>query len=364
MPVDRHVPWPRTDHTAAKHDIYRRYFERWFPILLGGSNPYRSATYAEGFAGPGIYTGNEPGSPIIAMRAFLDKVSNQQAVVRFVFVDDDKRCIKMLREQLTAVFPARPRPKDKMPVKVEHGTCADKLERCLDKMGAWGHPILAVLDSWGNAPIPPALLRRIAHNPASEVIVTFGPQHFLRFVSQLDSATDDVFGGDPSWRRIEQMNDPTAKKQHLLSCYRASLKAAGFAHLLDFELVDRRGEKLYLVFGTNHHLGVQKMKDSLWEVDPVFGVGFADPRDEQHEALFELTEPQLSPLRRLLLTRIQQAPPTGIRVEDLRDFTLDETVFRPQHVISALTPMRDSGAIIADTPGAIRRATFVRTPQP
>lgn len=362
MPVDGKVPWLRADHTAAKHDIYRRYFERWFPILLGGSNAYKSATYAEGFAGPGIYTGKEPGSPIIAMQAFLGKVSNPETVVRFLFIDDDKRCTTILREQLSTVFPTRPRPPDKMPVQVVDGTCADKLERCLDKMGAWGQPILAVLDSWGTAPIPPTLLRRLAANPSSEVIVTLGPQHFLRFVSQLGSATNDVFGGDASWRQIEEMNDPAAKKQHVLSCYRASLKAAGFTYLLDFELVDRRGEEIYLVFGTNHRRGVEKMKDSLWEVDPVFGVGFADPRDEQHETLFEFTDPQLSSLRRLLLTRIQQASSTGIRVEDLRDFTLEETVFRPQHVISALTPLREAGAIIANPPGVIRRATVVRTP--
>ena len=66
MPVKGEVPWACQAHTAAKHDIYRRYLARWFPILLAGANAYPSVTYAEGFAGPGIYSGGEPGSPVIA----------------------------------------------------------------------------------------------------------------------------------------------------------------------------------------------------------------------------------------------------------------------------------------------------------
>ena len=55
MPVKGEVPWDILEHTLTKHDIYRRYLERWFPILLNSANAYPSATYAEGFAGFGIY---------------------------------------------------------------------------------------------------------------------------------------------------------------------------------------------------------------------------------------------------------------------------------------------------------------------
>jgi hypothetical protein len=52
MPVKGEVPWDIAEHTLAKHDIYRRYLERWFPILLNGANAYPSATYAEGSLDP------------------------------------------------------------------------------------------------------------------------------------------------------------------------------------------------------------------------------------------------------------------------------------------------------------------------
>jgi three-Cys-motif partner protein len=44
--------------------MLRRYFSAWLPILL---TTFRRVTYAEGFAGPGVYLGGEPGSPVIAL---------------------------------------------------------------------------------------------------------------------------------------------------------------------------------------------------------------------------------------------------------------------------------------------------------
>jgi three-Cys-motif partner protein len=308
MPVDGPVPWRRADHTGAKHDIYRNYLKRWFPILLGGSKPFPSVTYAEGFAGPGIYDRGEPGSPIIALQTLTDTVSNPDAVVKFLFVDDDPRCASLLKEQFKSLFPERPRTPETPLVQLVDGKCVDQLEPKLDELNAWGQPILAVLDSWGNVPISYQLLKRLAGNRSSEVIITLGPQPFMRFVSQLGPEADDVFGGNPHWRDIQDMTSGDAKRQHILTCYRRTLAAAGFTYLLDFELIDTRGESLYLVFGTNHRRGLQKMKDALWEVDRVYGVGFRDPRDEQSETLFELTDPALAPLARLLLGRIKQAP--------------------------------------------------------
>lgn len=363
MPVDGPVPWQIVEHTAAKHDIYRRYLERWFPILLNGVNAYPSATYAEGFAGPGVYENGAPGSPIIAIKALADKVSNPHALVKFLFIDDDPRCVELLKEQIRGNFPERPRAEDKLRAQLVEGTCVEKLEMHLDDLDAWGQPILAVLDSWGTMPIAYPTLKRLARNTATEVIATFGPQSFVRFVSKLGPKADDVFGGDQRWREVEHQPDGEAKRQHMLDCYRRTLRSAGFRHLLDFELVDRRGEVLYLIFGTNHPRGVEKMKDTLWEVDPVNGVGFRDPRDEQHETLFDVNEPLLAPLGRLLLPQIAAAGSAGVSVEQLRNFALHETVFRPQHVIATLEHLRDNGKIEAKAAGPIRRAGAVRVKQ-
>jgi three-Cys-motif partner protein len=361
MPVKGPVPWDCPPHTAAKHRIYDLYLRMWYPILLS-ANGYKSATYAEGFAGPGVYTRNEEGSPIVAVRALLEtsQLRSSSKPVRFLFIDDDERCARLLLQQLTSKFPQRPRPVEQMPVVVKRGKCADLMEVELDNLHAWGQPILAVLDSFGNAPVPHRLIRRLAANPASEVIVTLAPQHFIRFVSELPPDVDDVFGGDTSWRAIAELDDSREKRRRLLMAYRHMLKRSGFSHLLDFEMIDRRNESLYLIFGTTHERGLQKMKEAVWQVDPAYGVSFRDPRDEMSEPLFLIDQPQDTVLQRLLLARLRESEPAV--VEELRRFALFETVYREQHVIPALRRLRDQGKIQVDG-SPIRRVTRVQLTQ-
>lgn len=346
MPVKGQVPWLRKDHTAAKHTVYDHYLRKWFPILLGGSiSAYRSLTYAEGFSGPGVYADGADGSPIIAMRAFLEqpRLANGRKPVRFVFVDDDPRCIRLLDSQIKKNFPDRIVGETGVSVHLVQGTCAEKLESTLDAVGAWDYPILAVLDSWGNAPVPYDLIVRLARNRATEVIVTLAPRHFVRFVSRIEGSGDEVFGGDQAWREIVNIHDGPRKQRHLLTCYRQMLQGAGFSYLLDFELVDRRGESLYLVFGTNHKKGVEKMKDALWTVDPRSGVRFRDPRDAGQYEMFELDEPEFRPLARLLSLKLRTEGPK--KVHELRAFTLVGTVFQARHVMPAVEMLLAAGEI-------------------
>jgi three-Cys-motif partner protein len=358
MPVSGEVPWSRDPHTAVKHEIYRAYLEKWFPILLS-QNGYPSVTYAEGFAGPGVYKDGSAGSPVIAIQALLDtpELQGSAKVTRFVFIDDDARCIESLEHQMRSRFPDRPRDPALMPVHVEKGSCQDAFEPALTALGAWGQPILAVFDSWGNAPLPARMMRKLAQNPSSEVFVTFGPQHFIRFVDRMDESVDATFGHDASWREVANLSTGSAKKRYLLSRYRLMLREAGFQYCLDFELVTRIGESLYLIFGTNHRRGLEKMKQSLWEVDPLQGVGFRDPKDEGEQTLFDLEDPILEPLERMLIDRLAQDE--AVRVEALREFALFHTVYREQHVIPALIRLRDQGRIVCDRP-KIQRAAFVR----
>jgi hypothetical protein len=93
------------------------------------------------------------------------------------------------------------------------------------------------------------------------------------------------------------------------------------------------------------------MKDSLWEVDRTQGVGFRDPRDEQAETLFDITEPQLGPLTRLLAQKLQCNGSTS--VQDLRAFALFETVYREEHVLKALRPLLDGNLIATDGGGRL-----------
>jgi len=65
MSVPKSTIWPIESHTQAKHKILEFYLQAWFPIL--GSR-YSRINFIDGFAGPGIYSEGEEGSPLIALR--------------------------------------------------------------------------------------------------------------------------------------------------------------------------------------------------------------------------------------------------------------------------------------------------------
>lgn len=355
------VPWEAAPHTKIKHALYRQYFGKWFPIMVhsfGGN-----LTYAEGFSGPGIYVDGAPGSPVIALNTI---VGNQQLrtrahKLRLLFVDEDARCTALLRERLTVA--AEPVALDDLPkhgitVDIRTGSCVPTLENLLAEHQAWGRPMLVVLDTWGGS-VPYDMVRRIAQNGHSEVLITIEPQYFSRFAS-VDGISygDSVFGG-PTWREVMKQA-PEQKTRWLLAHYRDAIQEAGFDFVLDFELIDNRGQSLYLVFGTTHERGHEKMKEAMWEVDVVSGAGYRDPRDPDQETLAIEIEPNTRPLRRLILAHLRKHPSGEASVQELRNFALFKTFYKASHVMPILRDMIDDGELISVTSGRLSFQGAVR----
>ncbi|TCC29680.1 three-Cys-motif partner protein TcmP [Kribbella speibonae] len=343
------VPWAADPHTKAKHALYTSYLGKWMPIMVNGWGA--NITYAEGFAGPGVYLDGSPGSPVIALRTLVADPSIRTKVrlggMRFVFIDRDQRCIDMLPTELAKA--AVPVPLDQLAqhgihVAVEKGQCEPHLQQLLTREKAWKRPILAVLDTWGGA-VSFDLVKRIADNPGSEVIITMQPQYFSRFAEVDDIEHGDrVFGGI-SWRAVAQQS-PEAKERWLLQSYRHTIQAAGFPYVLDFELVDKRGQSLFLVFGTTHPKGLIKMKEAMWEVDAIGGIGYRDPRDPNQETLAIEFEPQTAPLKRLILDHLRTLPGTRSPIYELRRFALFSTVFKESQAMSVVRELVASGSLV------------------
>jgi three-Cys-motif partner protein len=103
-------------------------------ILLGVQRPSGQINcYAEGFAGPGIYTDGAPGSPVIALRTIIQnkRLRTSAHKIRLLFVDRDRRCTTLLADQLGNA--ASPVSLDDLPqhgitVDVRTGPCVPTLE--------------------------------------------------------------------------------------------------------------------------------------------------------------------------------------------------------------------------------------------
>lgn len=355
------VPWEAAPHTKIKHALYRQYFGKWFPIMAQSFDG--NITYAEGYSGPGIYVDGAPGSPVIALNTIVGnaQLRTRARQLRLLFVDEDRRCTTLLREQLAAA--AKPVALEDLPqhgitVDISTGSCVPTLENLLDQHQAWGRPMLVVLDTWGGS-VPYELVRRIARNGHSEVLITIEPQYFSRFAS-IDGIGygDSVFGG-ATWREV--MNQmPEQKTRWLLEHYRDAIQQAGFHYVLDFELIDGRGQSLYLVFGTTHERGHEKMKEAMWEVDVVSGAGYRDPRDPDQETLAIEIEPNTRPLRRLLLSHLRNHPDREVSVQELRRFALFKTFYKASHVMPLLREMIDNGELVSTKAGRLGFSDSIR----
>lgn len=357
MPPPRTVTWPRDPHTAAKHRILRRYLEAWLPILMRSSANWKRLTYAEGFAGPGVYDCGEPGSPVIALDVFLTQRTflDQGKTLNVILIEkcDDRR--QLLQHEVDkAIARYAPIPQT-LHLTYANETAAEALPRLLHDTRANEGPVFAVLDSWGGPDVPLSLARSIAQIPAGEVFVTFGTSHLTRFGSAGASqqAGDLAFGG-AAWRQVLDL-PAEQKKPFLVDTYRDSLTQAGFSYVISFEMRDEGGHDLHLVFGTRHRRGLEKMKDAMWKVDPVHGIQFRDPRDPDQLAFEINLDPNTAPLRRSLLTELAKGDRT---VQQLRDHALFETVYRAEHVSSVLRELRDQG-IVRCTPRRITKSTVI-----
>ncbi|MQA17324.1 MAG: three-Cys-motif partner protein TcmP, partial [Pseudonocardiaceae bacterium] len=193
MPPDETV-WCADPHTVAKQRIYRKYFQAWFPIVQQGFDC--GATYAEGFAGPGEYKNGHSGSPLNAVSAALRcaRPPSRDRPVGFVFIEARKDRVDhlngLLRRELNTLDDGSLADRG-VRLSVVKGKCEEDLPGALNVQRSWGRPLLVVLDTWG-AGVSYRLLKKIGSMRSSEVIVTFEPQHFVRFASHPEHFGDSI----------------------------------------------------------------------------------------------------------------------------------------------------------------------------
>src|ERR1700687_1065137 len=86
--------WPLEPHTAKKHEILRRYFQAWLPIMVRWN---KRVLFIDGFAGPGEYSDGEDGSPVIVLKEARDHTRKFEAELVCLFVEADQPRYEHLR---------------------------------------------------------------------------------------------------------------------------------------------------------------------------------------------------------------------------------------------------------------------------
>jgi three-Cys-motif partner protein len=267
-------------HTAKKHEILRHYLDAYFPIIAQGFGASTEILYAEGFAGPGFYTGDDlDGSPIHALRAAYE--CDKALTARFKFVDEEALHVALLREsidRLTSEEGVRDDIRIDAPEEGDSETILTPfIEKRIRENGRLG-PALFFLDQFGFSKVTMAFVKRIMSQRACEVFV-FLEMNRLRATLEKADLRESITAafGDEGWMKAKPLSG-LARQQFLRADYARCLKEhGGCVDVLDFTMRDNKDEIVsVLYFGTNDAAGLKAMKAAMNRADPSKTRSFAD----------------------------------------------------------------------------------------
>jgi len=277
--------WPLDPHTKAKHVILRKYLNAWLPKLTRWNG--RVVIY-DGFAGPGIYSEGEEGSPVIALNAYLehDFQSRMKADIKYLFVEDTAGRCECLQQVIGKI--EVPQSVDIDIVNEECEVALTQLLDYLDEKQSQLAPTFAFIDPFGVSGIPLDMIARLMKHPKCEVLITCMLGYIQRFVGtpEFEDHMDQLFGC-AEWRVALEMSGE-AREEFLRALYQRQLETVvGAKYVRHFTMKDDRNKTIYdLFFATNSASGIDAMKDAMWKVDESGGDSFSDATDPRQATLF------------------------------------------------------------------------------
>lgn len=332
--------WAIEPHTEAKHKILRKYLDAWFPIM---ATYHGRIVYLDGFAGPGRYTGGQPGSPIIALESAKNHSAPLGAELVFLFIEQRQDRAAHLRAEVDKL-----QCPDKFKIEIKCGEFAPELTKELDALEQEGNrlaPTFSLIDPFGFSGIPYDLIKRLLSNDRCEVFISFMVDSINRWIEHPADTIRrhilETFGMDEPPTAMRAPDRIVALKDlyhHQLS------KIAKFVR--SFELRDQNDRVVYyLFFASNNSTGHYKMKEAMWKVDPLGDFSFSDATNPNQAILF--LHPSLDALQSAL---IQNFRPFGqLTIGQVEDYVRDATGFLTKHMREVLKQM-ESGRRVEVAP--------------
>jgi len=338
--------WPLEPHTAKKHEILRRYFQAWLPILAQ-YNP--RLLYIDAFAGPGEYSGGEDGSPVVILKAARDHVVPFRSELVCLFIESEGDRHQHLEKVLAGIKPTLSANVKFRPLLGRFNDQLKEIFANVEEQRRLRAPTLAFVDPFGFSQTPFSAIARLMRYPKTEVLVNFMYEEINRFLSIPGFATlFDAQFGTPEWREAVKISDPLERLRAIHDLYLRQLRTVA-KYVRAFLMVNKSNiPDYFLFFATNSIEGLEAMKRSMWKVDPSGEFQFSDFTDATKQIPLFNPEPDYQWLREIITYKFER---TEIAIDVLSDWVVTETPFLSTHIRKqVLTPMEKEGAVTVVRP--------------
>lgn len=343
----KEILWELDSHTVGKHLVLNSYLHAWLPIM-GRYN--QKLLIIDGFAGPGVYKGGEPGSPLIMLSALLNHsyqgLLNQN--VSFYFIEKDSRRLNHLKMVIRERFPEIPSHIKIRFIEGEFDDSYASLKEDIRLQNELKAPCFTMIDPFGVSGIPMSITKEILNNPKSEVYISFMYSYINRFKTQnaFEKHLDELFGCK-DWRAGIGLSDVNDRKDFFFQLYKSQLKQSGAQHVVHLDLYNGNRLIYALFFATKHYKGADKMKEVVWKLTPEGDFAFYGTHSNQLRLTTE--SPDFEPL--IAQLKLKFTGKGWISMSDMQAYVgSDETDYHTGHIKSKVLKVleRDSQIVIKE----------------
>jgi len=328
----------------TKHDLIQNYLNGWLPKLGYWSG---RVIYFDTHAGRGKHAGGQLGSPLVALRTLLehrfrDELLKRSEVV-FFYIERDQSNLDLLRKELQSLgeLPKR------IIIKTFATDCFDALSTLVSSFEQQHMrlaPAFFFIDPYGFK-VPGQILRALMKFQRVELLVNVIWRELDMAISQgekqgMAETLNLVFDGS-EWRDriVSPQFDERADQAVDLLREKFGARWATFIRMLG----ENQATRYFLLHLTNHDDGRDLMKDCIWKVCPEGGF-YVRKSDNRSQQFLITPEPDLTPLRDWVLSRLSQNPQHWQKlIEDLRP-----EIWRSPHLNSVIRDLRRERMIVSE----------------
>lgn len=353
-----------TPFQQVKHDLIRCYLNGWYPKLGFWAG---RVLYVDTHAGRGKYKTGDPGSPVIALRTFLDHRSREALLAKsefnFLFIERAPENLTALRGELARLNPL---PK-RIEVETSEGDAFEKLSAILKNLQRQRKqmaPAFMFVDPYGFK-IPARLLADLMKAGRVELFINIMWRELDMLIQQHPASgtpyaqtLDDVFGsGD--WRTEIAGTDVDERLNQAIPLLARAIGAKWWTSAVRM-VTGGQATRYLLLHLTNSDHGRDLIKQCSWSVSPDGGFVVRKSDNPDQQFLIE-PEPDLAPLREWVLAKLRERPH---RWQELHA-AVRAQVWLEKHVNAVLKDLKTDGVIIGDpVPGKTPGRSFTATANP